>query len=139
MDTALNNKQVVEAVFAGLAQGDGAPFANAMAPDFSWTITGHGPWAGTWRGKAQVRSGLLGPLLAQFEGRYRSRARRIVADGDVVVVESRGDAVTKAGQRYDNHYCFVIEMRGGQLHALTEYMDTALAEAVLIAPQNVPQ
>lgn len=32
---------------------------------------------------------------------------RILADEDWVVVEARGDMVTKAGERYDNHYCLL--------------------------------
>jgi ketosteroid isomerase-like protein len=133
MDTT-TNKQLVESVFAALAQGNTKPFADAMADAFSWTISGYGPWSGTWRGKREVRQTLMAPLFAQFAGTYRNRATRIVADGDVIVVECRGEVTTKAGPRYDNRYCYVIEMRDGRMHALTEYMDTALAEAVLAAP-----
>jgi uncharacterized protein len=131
---ATTHKQLVESVFAALAQGNTRPFADAMADDFSWTISGHGLWSRTWRGKQQVREGLMAPLFAQFADTYRNRATRIIAEGNAVVVECRGAVATKAGQRYDNHYCYVIEMRDGRMHALTEYMDTALAEAVLTAP-----
>lgn len=129
-----SNKAIMQAIFTALAEGDRKPFADAMAEDFSWTITGHGPWANTWRGKAAVRSGLMAPLFAQFAGTYRNRATRIVCEGDAVVVECRGSVVTHGGLRYDNHYCYVIEMQGGKMLALTEYMDTALAEAVLSPP-----
>lgn len=131
---AASNKQLIEAIFAALAQGDRRPFAEAMAEEFSWTITGQGPWARTWRGRAEVRSALLAPLFAQFADTYRNRAHRIMAEGDMVVVECRGEVTTTSGRRYDNQYCYVIEMREGRMHALTEYMDTALAEAVLTAP-----
>lgn len=129
-----SNKAIVQSIFAALAEGDRKPFADAMADDFSWTISGHGPWARTWRGKASVRSGLMAPLFAQFADTYRNRATRVVCEGDNVVVECRGSVTTHAGARYDNHYCYVIEMQGGKMHALTEYMDTALAEAVLSPP-----
>lgn len=131
---AASNKQVIETLFASLAEGDTQPFARAMAEDFCWTITGHGPWARTWRGKQAVRRDLFAPLFAQFAGTYRNRARRIVAEGDIVVVECRGEVETRAGRRYDNHYCYVIEMQDGCMRHLTEYMDTALCEAVLTAP-----
>lgn len=42
--------------------------------------------------------------------------------------------ITNAGKRYDNHYCYVIDMKDGKMLALTEYMDTALTEAVLSPP-----
>lgn len=130
----LSNKTLVHALFAALAEGDRRPFAEAMAENFSWTIAGQGPWARTWHGRSAVSSGLMAPLFAQFAGTYRNRATRIVCEGDVVVVECRGSVSTRAGQRYDNQYCYVIEMRDGKMHALTEYMDTALAQAVLSAP-----
>lgn len=79
-----SNKATVQAIFTALAEGDRKPFADAMAEDFSWTITGHGPWAHSWRGKAAVRSGLMAPLFAQFAGTYRNRATRIVCEGDTV-------------------------------------------------------
>jgi uncharacterized protein len=130
------NRTLMTDIFAALANGDRQPFADAMSDDFSWTITGHGPWAGTWRGKAAVRNGLMVPLFSQFASTYRSHASRIVCDGDTVVVECRGDVITSAGKRYDNHYCYVIDMKDGKMLALTEYMDTALTEAVLAPPHE---
>ena len=128
------NRTLVEGIFTALAVGDRQPFADAMSDDFSWTITGHDPWARTWRGKDAVRHELLTPLFAQFADTYRNRATRIVCDADTVVVECRGSVATKAGKRYNNHYCYVIDMKEGKMLALTEYMDTALAEAVLAPP-----
>jgi len=82
-----------------------------------------------------VRPELFRPLFAQFEGSYRNRASRFVAEADLVVVECRGDVATKAGARYDNQYCYVCRIDdAGKLVALTEYMDTALAERVLAPP-----
>ena len=136
MKTAHHNKHLVESVFAALAEGDRQPFAKAMADEFSWTISGHGPWARTWRGKDAVRRGLMAPLFAQFADTYRNRAVRIVAEGDTVVVECRGSVATQSGARYDNHYTYWIELRDGLMVSLTEFMDTALAERVLVAPEH---
>ena len=132
--TTQQNKQLMQAIFAELAQGNGRPFTAAMADDFSWTVTGHGPWARTWRGREAVQRELLAPLFAQFAGTYRNRALRILAEGDIVVVECRGSVATRAGRRYDNHYCYVCRLADGQLKELTEYMDTELATAALGAP-----
>jgi len=133
--SAQRNKQTMQIVFDALAEGNGQPFAEAMSDDFSWTLTGSGPWSKTWSGKASVRRDLLRPLLAQFEGTYRNRASRFVAEDDIVVVECKGDVATKAGARYDNDYCYVCRFdAAGKLVALVEYMDTALAERVLAPP-----
>lgn len=69
------NRTLITDIFAALARGDRQPFANAMSDDFSWTITGQGPWAGTWRGKDSVRSGLMVPLFSQFASTCPSRSR----------------------------------------------------------------
>ncbi len=133
--TAHDHKQTLQAIHAALAEGDGRPLIAAMRDDFCWTLSGQGPWARTWRGKEAVLRDLLAPLNAQFATRYRSRARNFIAEGDTVVVECKGDVATKAGDRYDNDYCFVYRFADdGKLIALTEYMDTALAERVLVGP-----
>ena len=48
------NKRLLEAIFAARARGDHAPFRDAMADDFTWTIIGSTPWSGTYRGKRTV-------------------------------------------------------------------------------------
>ena len=129
------NKEIVEAVFAALAHGDGKPFVDAMADDFCWTIKGTTPWSSTYRGKQAVRKELLAPLFAQFAGTYVNRAERILCDGDFVVVECEGDVTTKTGKAYRNAYCYIIEMADGRFHSLTEYLDTALVERALEPPR----
>lgn len=134
MSTTSNNKQLMQGIFAELANGNGRPFVDAMADDFTWTMPGSGTWSGTWRGKQVVRDELLQPLFARFASTYTNEAQRFIAEGDYVVVQCRGSVTTKAGQPYDNHYCFVCRLVGGKLQELTEYMDTELAAKALGAP-----
>ena len=42
--------------------------------------------------------------------RYKARAIRIVAEDDIVVVEARGEVMTKSGKPYDQAYCYVFEL-----------------------------
>lgn len=130
------NKQQVERAFQDLARGDGRAFVDLMADDFTWVFKGSTTWRGRYEGKTVVRESLLAPLFANFAGTYTNTARRIVAEGDVVVVECEGNVETKLGARYDNKYCYVIAMRGGKMVELTEYMDTALADRVLAPPHG---
>jgi ketosteroid isomerase-like protein len=132
--TASDNKQRIEALFAQLAQGNGRPFVEAMADDFCWHLTGSTPWSRSYRGKQAVREQLLAPLFAQFADRYTNTASRIVADGDIVVVECRGRVTTRSGKPYHNQYCYVIRMEGGRMKELTEYFDTAIVQAALEPP-----
>ena len=55
----------------------------------------------------------------------------MVAEGDFVVVQSRGAAQTKDDRPYDNTYCHVMRIRDGKIAELTEYLDTELASSVL--------
>lgn len=135
MNTASDNKQRIEAVYTQLAQSNGRPFVDAMADDFCWHMIGNTAWSGSYHGKQAVRERLLAPLMAQFADRYTSTATRIVAEGDIVVVECRGRVTTHAGKPYHNRYCMVIRMEDGLMKELTEYLDTALVESALQPPQ----
>jgi len=128
------NKQLMQEIFAELARGNGKPFVDAMADDFSWIIPGNSTWSGAWRGKVAVRGELLRPLFDRFEGVYTNEAQRFIAEGDYVVVECRGKVMTKSGRPYNNTYCYVCRLADGKLRELTEYMDTELAAQALGPP-----
>jgi uncharacterized protein len=134
--TAEQNKKLMQVAMDALSRGDRRPFGELMADDFVWTFPGKRIWSGSYRGKAEVRARLLGPLFEQFAGVYVNTPLRLIAEGDIVVVECRGEVTTKKGERYDNSYCYVCRFEGGKLRELTEYMDTALAEAVLDPPRE---
>src|SRR5215210_5937652 len=111
--SAAENKKLMTSIYEELEKGNGAPFVEALADDVRWTIKGTTAWSRTWEGLDSVRARLLGPLMAQFADGYRARAVRVLADDDHVVIESRGDATTKAGKPYRNAYCLVFRLEGG--------------------------
>jgi uncharacterized protein len=132
--SAAENKQLMEEVYAELARGNGQPFVDALGDDVRWTIIGTTEWSGTWVGKEAVQRRLLDPLFAQFGTTYRNRAVRLIAEGDYVVIECRGDVTTKNGQPYRNTYCNVFRLEGGKVRELTEYCDTELIAKALKPP-----
>jgi ketosteroid isomerase-like protein len=134
IDNTHANRQRIQEIMAELDKGNGKPFVEAMADDFCWTIPGDTQWSRTYRGKRAVVSELLQPLYAQFATPYISTTRSIMADGDKVAVEFEGKVTTKAGKAYNNRYCYVFRMEGGQMKELMEYLDTALVNAALQAP-----
>ncbi len=134
--TAAENKRMMRSIYEELERGNGAPFVEALAPDVRWTIKGSSAWSRTWEGLESVRARLLGPLMAQFADGYRARALRVLADGDHVVIESRGDATTKTGKPYQNSYCLVFRLEGGKVRELSEYCDTELLTAALAPPEQ---
>lgn len=134
--SARENKRQLQNAFTELAKGNGEPFVDALAEDIRWTIIGTTAWSGNWEGKRSVRDELFGSLFAQFAGRYTNSAQRLVAEGDHVVVESRGNVTTKSGKPYNNTYCYVCRMADGKVHELTEYCDTELLSTALSPPQE---
>ncbi len=134
MSTTEANRARMIAVWEAMANGDGAPFAEAMAEDFTWRMMGTTAWSGVYAGKADVRGRMLRALFDQFASPYRSVAHRIHADGDFVIVECRGEVTTKRGLPYNNSYCFVIRMQDGKMAELTEYFDSALVDRALEPP-----
>ena len=132
--TAAQNKQLLQNIFAETAKGNGRPFVQALADEVSWTIIGSTAWSKTYRGKQAVLAELLGPLNAQLADGNRITAQRLIAEDDCVVVEGRGHNVTRAGDPYQNSYCWIFRLVDGQVVELTEYADTALIDAVLQAP-----
>lgn len=131
MSVAEDNKRLVRTAFDGLAEADATAFLDLMAEDFSWVIEGQSKWSRRYDGKSAVRRELFRPLFENFATPYRNRAEEIIAEGDRVVVLCKGEVKTKAGEDYNNDYCYVIRMRDGKMVELREYMDTALAEARL--------
>jgi uncharacterized protein len=134
--TAADNKQLMKGIFDELARGNGQPFVDALAEGVSWTIMGDTAWSGTWEGAESVRRDLLGPLFHQFETTYRAEAVRVIAEGDLVVIESRGDVITKQGKPYRNSYCNVYRLAYGKVVEITEYCDTQLVTEALAPPER---
>jgi ketosteroid isomerase-like protein len=134
MNTPAHNKQLMHYVFAELAEGNSQPFVASMADDFSWTIAGSTTWARTWEGKDAVLNDLFGLLRDRLVAPIKIKPHRLIADDDYVVVEARGDNVTRDGGGYDNTYCYVIRMADRKMASLTEYADTALMGAALGDP-----
>jgi uncharacterized protein len=133
----VGNKALVQGIFAETAKGNGRPFVDALADDVRWTIIGQTAWSRTYEGKRAVLGELLGPLSDQLGGRNIVSAQRVLADGDVVVVEGRNHSVTNSGRDYPNRYCWVFVMRDGKVAEITEYADTQLIAEVLAPPPAV--
>jgi ketosteroid isomerase-like protein len=132
---AAEHKQLLEAAFAEMATGNGQPFMDALADDVRWTVIGSSPWSRTYSGKREVLEELMRPLFSQFADQYKARAIRVIAEGDVVVVEARGQVNTKSGRPYNQTYCYVFRLADGQVRELTEYLDTELVNQALEAPE----
>jgi uncharacterized protein len=134
--SASENKKLMEEIFAVAgnpdpAVRDRALFVASLADDAKWTVTGQYSWSRTFTGKPSILNDLHGHVRSRLVERARTIAHRFIADGDHVVVEAKGDNVTRSGARYDNDYCLVFRLEGGKIKEIREYCDSALVERVL--------
>jgi ketosteroid isomerase-like protein len=134
--SALENKKLMQEIFAAAANPDPAArdralFVATLADDATWTVTGQYSWSRTFKGKESIMKDLHGHVRTRLVAPTRTLAHRFIADGDHVVVEAKGDNLTKEGVRYDNDYCLVFRLEGGRIKEIREYCDSVLTERAL--------
>lgn len=134
--SASANKKLMQDIFAAAANPDPAVrdralFAASLADDAKWIVTGQYSWSRTFTGKEAILNDLHGYVRTRLRDRTRTVAERFIADGDIVVVEAKGDNVTPEGVRYDNDYCLVFRLEDGKIKEIREYCDSVLTEKAL--------
>ena len=77
-------------------------------------------------------------LMTLFVSDVQSTPRRLTAEGPVAVLETRFRATLANGRRYENDYCFVIEVQDGRIHRMHEYMDTQRGTQLIFGERNPP-
>jgi ketosteroid isomerase-like protein len=129
--SAADNKKLMQTIYAGIAAGDRTAFQDALADDVTMTVTGQYSWSQTFHGKESVLRDLYGYVRSLLKENRRTVPFRFIADDEWVVVEARGEMETTNGERYDNHYCLIYRIGGGQIREIREYQDSTLCERVL--------
>ena len=127
------NRKIVEDAMSRMSKGDTSGFADAMHDDFVFrpmAASRHGTWGEAYEGKTNARMNFFRPWHAQLEGKLTNTPTLILADGDHVVVESKGNATMKSGEPYCQNYCMVLRMEGGKIMEMREYFDSGLADAL---------
>jgi hypothetical protein len=129
--SAAQNKQLMQEIFARVAVGDGSLFVEHLAEDVVMRVSGQNSWSRTFTGKQSVLRDLFGVVRERTSGTRKTIPLRFIADGDVVVIEARGEMTAKSGVPYNNEYCLIYRLRDGKIVEITEYNDSALCERVL--------
>jgi uncharacterized protein len=128
---AAENKPLVQQIYTDSANRNGTTFVDNLADDVRWVVTGQYSWSGAYNGREAIINGLHGHLRTLLTERARTTAFNFIAEGDTVVVEAKGDNLTKTGVRYDNDYCMVWRLENGRIKEIKEYCDSALVERAL--------
>lgn len=125
-----DNKKVVRNFFESGNRGDVEAALGLLADDVTWTNIGSTRFSGAYSGKQTVIDELIGPLFGELEAGIHGTIDNLVAEGDFVVAQVRGQARKKDGTPYNNTYCHVFRLRDGKIVAVNEYMDTELITAL---------
>jgi len=128
--SADENKKLVRKFYAASNGGDMATCMDLIADDIKWTNIGSTSLSGTFEGKAELQEKLLDPLFGRLQQGIFTTVHRLVAEDDIVVAQTSGQAQTIDGQPYDNTYVWIIRFRDGKFAEVTEYMDTELVARV---------
>jgi hypothetical protein len=118
-------KEFVSQLFHRWEQGDRQSFFDALAEDVHWTAIGNTPISGTYTSRAEYFEKVYRPLFALFTGPVRCQVRKIIAEGDTVVVQWHGETPTRSGRPYIQEYCWVIRAEGETIKEVYGYFDTA--------------
>jgi ketosteroid isomerase-like protein len=68
------------------------------------------------------------PPTREFTAQY--------VDGNTVISRITIRGTTKGGEEYQNYYIFIMEFEGDKVASMTEYMDSAYANAKFAPPQQ---
>jgi ketosteroid isomerase-like protein len=128
--SAASNKKLVQQIYADSASRSGTTFADNLAEDAAWVVTGQYSWSHEFKGRDAIQNGLMGHFRSFFAVRPRTRGVQLHRGGDYVVVEARGDNVTRSGALRQS-YCMVWRIENGKIKQIKEYCDSALVERVL--------
>ena len=123
------NKQVALRFIEAMSSNDPEGAAATLAPDGVAVTKGYSRFAGTR--KAELVINAIESFKTLFPTGLGLTIDTVLADGDRVVIEAVGHAVTGDGKPYENQYCFVMTLRDGKITRINEYLCSALAEAVL--------
>jgi ketosteroid isomerase-like protein len=124
------NKQVVLRFLEATGRNDAETVAACVDPDGVSVAKGTSRFAGPRRFGTNIAD-TIEAFRKIIPTGLRYSIRSVTAEGDRVVVQAEGDAVTHDGRPYCNDYCFVCTVRDGRVVRIDEYFCTKMADEVL--------
>jgi uncharacterized protein len=113
----------VKGISEEFAKGNLEFSAAYLAEDVKWNILGINPVIG----KAQV---LEVAKMAHLESFPVITIKNILGEGNYVVIESTGKAMTRNGKPYNQTYCDIFYFENEKITEITTYFDTALSKEI---------
>lgn len=120
------NVQTVRSMYEAFERGDIETILNSITEDVDWRLAGPReiPWAGDYRGRAQVRE-FFGAHNGNVDLSRFSVDRYIAQDDTVVVLGSEAGRAARTGKQFDAGWAMVFTFRDGRVAQWRAYVDTA--------------
>lgn len=120
------SRNLVLDYFAASGAHDEVALARLVADDVEWSPSPSAPMEGRpYIGRDAVFAAMQREGARFFDlTTGRSEIRKIIADGDTVVVLSTFACTTQGGREYSNDYVWVFTCAGGQIVRMDELTDT---------------
>lgn len=120
-------KDVVLSAIKALTEARYTDYLDHLTEDVRFYTIGSTPYSGLIVGRDAVWNEVLGKTTTSIgEGGYREEIKNVIAEGDLVVVESRGFEKMTSGNEYNNEYAAIYRVAEGKISELTFYLDTDL-------------
>ncbi|MGH3807316.1 MAG: nuclear transport factor 2 family protein [Pseudonocardiaceae bacterium] len=112
---------------SALAGGDYPRMLSNLSEDIRFYVIGSTPYSGLFVGRQALLDKVLLPMGRQRDaGGFAEEIINLIAEGDLVVTESRGRKTTVTGQQYNNEYLFIYRLQAGRITEWRCYLDTQL-------------
>ena len=129
-----DNEALVRRFFDTLNAEDLEGLKPMFHPDATWTPMTKAdiPGAAVHRGRTGIVDEFLRPVRGLFVGKDpQNQINALISQGDLVALETHGTGRMTNGKTYDNRYCWIVQIKDGQIFAIREYMDTAYIQSLM--------
>jgi len=110
----MGNVETLMAMMAAFNADEIDEAANGCHPDIAYTIRGHGPFAGTYRG-IDAFAAVLGRIKKATDGSMTMEPDVVLSDGDVLMLYTRVHGSRSDGRTYDSHQAYLYRFVDGLL------------------------
>ncbi|CAI7979683.1 Nuclear transport factor 2 family protein [Frankia sp. Hr75.2] len=124
------HKDAVRTYFKAMGAGEVDLFRSVITDDYVAIVCGKSKISGTLT-YDQVLA-FVGGVPQMTKNGFNFEIASLTAEDDRVVSESTGKSTLSNGAEYNNQYTHLFRFRDGKIREVKEYMDTTLAEKVLL-------
>lgn len=106
-------------------------FFARLADDVKWTLFGHHPLAGAYRGREEFMPATIEKVRPLFAESLHFRIRGLHGAGAVTTVEMEGVATARDGVAYDPFYVWICRFEGHRIVEVHAYIDSVVVTDIL--------